>query len=64
MTPLLAKAYSLSAQRPDSEQDAIAALILDALTDEEQWTEQFAKSQDALEKLALEALAKHRASQI
>ena len=61
MTALLEKAYSQIAQRPDTEQDAIAALILDALADEDLWTAQFAGSQDALEKLALEALAEHRA---
>jgi hypothetical protein len=61
MTQLLEKAYSQVAQLPHSEQDAIAALILDALADEEQWTEQFANSQDALAKLALEALAEHQA---
>lgn len=61
MTLLLEKAYSQVTQLPDSEQDAIAALILDALADEAQWTEQFANSQDALAKLALEALAEHKA---
>ena len=61
MTQLLEKAYSQVSQLPDSEQDAIATLILDALADEEQWTEQFASSQDALAKLAQEALAEHRA---
>lgn len=63
MTVLLEKAYSKIAQRPDSEQDAIASLILDAMADEEQWTEQFANSQDALAKLALESLAEHRAGE-
>ena len=61
MTALLEKAYSQITQRPDMEQDAIASLILDALADEEQWTAQFANSQDGLAKLALEALTEHRA---
>ncbi len=61
MTSLLEKAYLKTAQRPEQEQDAIASLILDALADEEQWTAQFAGAQDVLAKLALEALAEHRA---
>ena len=61
MTQLLEKACSQLTQLPDSEQDAIAAMILDALADEEQWTAQFANSQDALAKLAMEALAEHKA---
>lgn len=61
MTQLLEKAYSQTMQLPDSEQDAIAALILEALADEVQWTHQFANSQDALAKLAKEALAEYQA---
>ncbi len=61
MSQLLEKAYSRVVQLPDSQQDAIAALILESLADEEQWTEQFANSQDALAKLAMEALAEHKA---
>jgi len=61
MTQLLEKAYTQVAQLPDNAQDAIASLILNALADEEQWTEQFANSQDALATLALEALAEHQA---
>ena len=61
MTRLLEKAYSRVTQLPDSEQDAIATWILDALADEEHWTEQFANSQDALAKLAQEAFAEHQA---
>jgi len=60
MTQLLEKAYSQVTQLPNSEQDAIANLILEALADEEQWTEQFANSQDALAKLAQEAMAEHK----
>ncbi len=61
MTKLLEQAYSRVTQLPDNQQDAIASLILEALADEEQWTEQFANSQDALAKLAMEALAEHKA---
>ena len=61
MTKLLEKAYSQTTLLPSSQQDAIATLILEALADEEQWTEQFANSQESLAKLALEALAEHQA---
>ena len=61
MTQLLEKAYHQILQLPDSEQDAIATLILDVLADEERWTEQFAKSQDVLAVLAEEALEEYRA---
>ena len=60
MTQLLERAYSEVSRLPASEQDGIAALILDALADEERWSEQFAQSQDALARLALEAIAEHR----
>jgi hypothetical protein len=61
MTQLLEKAYSQVTLLPDSKQDAIANLILEALADEEQWAEQFANSQDALAKLAQESMAEHKA---
>ncbi len=45
---------------PPLVQDALAALPLQELAAEHRWTESFAKSQDALERLAQEALAEHR----
>ncbi|HLJ57839.1 MAG TPA: hypothetical protein VKT77_22570 [Chthonomonadaceae bacterium] len=63
MTQLLEKAYDEVTKLPDSEQDAIAALILDALADEELWAQQFAGSQDALARLAKEALAEYSAGE-
>ncbi len=41
---------------PDSEQDAIAALILEEMQDDTHWDNAFDKSQDVLAKLASEAL--------
>ena len=41
--------------------ESLAAILLQELAAEQRWTESFAKSQDALEKLAQEALAEHRA---
>jgi DNA topoisomerase VI subunit A len=61
MTDLLEKALNEVKKLPPSEQDALAAILLQELAAEERWTDAFAKSQDALEKLAQEALAEHRA---
>ena len=61
MTQLLERAYSKVTELPDEEQDAVATLIMDAIADEEYWAEQFANSQDALAKLAREALAEYKA---
>ncbi len=63
MTQLLEKAYTRIAELPVEDQDAIASLILDTLDDEEQWAQRFAGSQDALAKLAAEALAEYEAGE-
>lgn len=52
MTPLLEQALSEVSKLPETEQDAIAALILDELADERRWQESFARSQDQLARLA------------
>ncbi len=52
MTPLLEQAIARLNKLPDSDQDAIAALILDELADEQRWQETFARSQDQLALLA------------
>jgi hypothetical protein len=46
---------------PASEQDAIAAIVLEELASEQRWTESFTRSQDELAKLAEEALAEYKA---
>ena len=51
-----------SAER-QSEQDALAALVLEELASEERWSASFAESQDLLASLADEALAEHAAGQ-
>jgi hypothetical protein len=63
MTDLLEKALTEVKKLPPSEPDALAAILLQELAAEQRWTESFEKSQDALEKLAQEALAEHRAGQ-
>ena len=61
MTKLLDRVIEKTKKLPDPEQDAIAALILEELEDEVHWGKAFARSQDALAKLAQEAMAEDRA---
>ncbi len=61
MTKLLERAVEKVRKLPDLEQDAIAALILEELEDEARWEKAFARSQDALAKLAQEAMAEDKA---
>jgi hypothetical protein len=52
MTQLLQQAIAELHKRPESEQDAIAALILAEINDEGRWDNSFATSQDELARLA------------
>jgi hypothetical protein len=52
MTQLLERALAEIQKLPESEQDAIAAVILDELADEQRWDEAFARSSDQLARLA------------
>jgi hypothetical protein len=52
---LLETALTKVQKLPESAQDAIAALILDELADEERWQHSFARSQDKLAELAAKA---------
>ena len=61
MTKLLEKALGEVAKLPESEQDAVAAMLLEELASEQRWSESFAKSQDLLAELAEKALAEHAA---
>jgi hypothetical protein len=61
MTKLLEKVLERVAKLPPSEQDTVAAIVLDELASEERWAKSFAKSQDELAKLAKEALAEYKA---
>jgi hypothetical protein len=58
---LLEEAIAQLKTRPISEQDSIAALILEELSDDNRWNESFARSPDLLAKLAAEAMVEHRA---
>ncbi len=55
MTQLLEKVLSQVAKLPASEQDAVAAILLEELASEQRWAESFAKSQDLLAELAEKA---------
>jgi hypothetical protein len=61
MTELLEQAISRLKTLPPTEQDAIAAIILEELEDEVRWDSAFAKSKDVLANLAGEAIAEYRA---
>lgn len=52
MTGLLEKAIAELTKLPDEEQDAIAAMILAELEDENRWDDAFSASQDELSELA------------
>ena len=61
MTKLLESAMEQVSKLPASDQDAVAAIVLEELASEQRWSESFAKSQDALAKLAEQALAEYDA---
>lgn len=64
MTQLLEKAIAEIYKLPATEQDAIAAMILDELADEQQWDMAFARSQDKLAKLAEKVREDIKAGQV
>jgi hypothetical protein len=57
MTALLEKAFERASVLPKQDQEAIGALILEEIASEARWDAQFAGSQDALARLADEAVA-------
>ena len=63
MTALLEQAISRAVQLPETEQDKVAATLLEALNtlDNQLWDCQFEHSQDELAFLAEEALAEYHA---
>ena len=52
MTALLEQAIDKLRELPSTEQDAMAAIILDELADEDRWDAAFARSQDRLAEIA------------
>ena len=61
MTELLERAITRLQTLPESEQNAIASIILDEIEDERRWDEAFSRSPDILAKLAASAMAEYRA---
>jgi hypothetical protein len=61
MTQLLERAVNEAARLPETEQDALASLLLEEIASEARWSESFASSQDTLARLADEALAEFHA---
>jgi hypothetical protein len=60
MTRLLEEAFAEASKLPESEQETLAAWILEELAAERRWNQTFADSPDLLAQLADEALAEHR----
>ncbi|UZQ53395.1 hypothetical protein OOK60_12890 [Trichothermofontia sichuanensis B231] len=63
MTELLERAIARLQALPESEQDAIAAMILEEIEDDRRWDESFSRSPDILAKLAASAMAEYHAGQ-
>ena len=64
MTQLLESALTEVKRLPEPEQDVIASLILDELSDEKRWQESFARSQEQLARLAAKVRQDIQAGQI
>ncbi len=64
MTELLEKALIAIYKLPPEKQDAIAAVILEELEDEQRWAAAFAASQDKLAQLAQKVRADIKAGHV
>jgi hypothetical protein len=63
MTELLERAISRLQALPESEQNAIASIILEEIEDERHWDDSFSRSPDILAKLAASAMAEYHAGE-
>ncbi len=61
MTVLLEQAVARARELSESEQNALASLMLDEIESDRKWDELFAKSPEKLAKLADKAWAEHEA---
>ncbi len=61
MTKALERAFREASKLPEPEQDALAEAIRNEVLGEDEWERSFSSAPDALEKLADEAIAEHRA---
>ena len=64
MTVLLKKALKRVSSLTEKEQNELAQLILDEISDEEKWSSKFSKSQDELSILAAEAVKENNDKKI
>ncbi|MGL5034836.1 MAG: hypothetical protein ACRC6M_13650 [Microcystaceae cyanobacterium] len=63
MTQLLEKAFAQASKLSESDQDAIAKIVLAEMASENRWNDLFDNSQDLLAELAEEALIDYRTGQ-
>ena len=61
MTQALQAAVASASQLPPEEQDALAALLVAEMENEQRWNELFPNSQTTLAQLAQQALVEHEA---
>jgi hypothetical protein len=61
MSKLLEQAIEEAHKLPESDQEAIGALLLAEIESERRWDELFAKPSTAIERMADQALEEHRA---
>ena len=64
MTQLLQQAIDEIHKLSPTDQDAVAAIILDEIADEQRWNDAFARSQDKLAQLAEKVRADIRAGKV
>jgi hypothetical protein len=57
MTSALQQAFEKAAALSREQQESLAAILMEEMAAEDRWRQSFARSQDALSKLAAEALA-------
>jgi hypothetical protein len=60
MTRRLRQAFTAAEKLPETEQDHLAEWLLEEMRSEHEWERAFARSGDALARLANKALAEHR----
>ena len=59
MTKLLEEAFAEASKLSEGEQDAVASWLLDELASERHWDQAFSSSNDALARMADQALSDH-----
>jgi len=60
MTNSLQEAFRQASALPEEQKETLAAIVIEEIAAEKRWQKAFASSQDALAKMAEEALEEHR----